>query len=102
MIGQYFIQVIFSDAFQAHGNEHYAEEFMPSDLFSYLEGEAKKKFGNTLNLHEAHNEWDLDRFFITVGGAIEDIGSDQEEFVTINFHVGKGGKISNITMDGDE
>jgi hypothetical protein len=99
MIGQYFIQAVFSNGFSAMGGEHWVEEFMPMELFTYLEEKAQEKFSKKLNLFEAYNEWDLDRFFITVGGAISEIDAEEDNDVTINFHVDRKGEISNITVN---
>lgn len=93
-IGKYFIMAVFSPNFAYRGNEHFVEEWMPNELFDILEAAAQEKYNNA-SLHQLHAEWDLDRFFITIGG---EIGTG-DEFVVFNFHVGDNGKLRNITVN---
>lgn len=87
---------IFSSNFSYHKGAkfHYVEKWMTNELFDILEAAVQKKYSNA-SLHELHNEWDLNRLFIAMGG---EIGMD-DAFVTFNFHVDKKGCLYNITVE---
>lgn len=98
-IGRFFVMAVFDGPLSTYSGEHFVEEYMPNELFPILEEAAKEKFPSLYSLHELENDWDLDRMFITVGASIANYRTDEEDFVSVNFHVDSSGEINNITMD---
>lgn len=98
-IGRFFITAVFDGPMSIHGKEHFVEEYMPNELFLILEDAAKERFPSLYSLHELENDWNLDQMFIAVGASVTNYRTDEEDFVSVNFHVDLNGEIDNITMD---